>query len=325
MNRIVFTLPVILLACSTSEFNAEETESALTIGPSVRIMSPLDGESVSLYAVRTDADGSTSYVGTRIRNAVVKEGVATITLPARAARRDKDPEDSAAPVSYVAMSHGTAEGGAADGFSGVSREMISYYTGRDGSGRSGWYVVNVEDGEAHFARTDKTVTIDAQIAPVESVTLSGSRGRLVIDAKLGFITDEGPVEGADFGFGEEGSFEYIMSGEPATVQEGEDGSLYQVMNMVAFGDEDHDGAWGPEEAMVGEVCFGLSSIFLEWREPAQSAAQALAMARSGAKSGWRTYARSEEGPLGMGDAELSAQESCSAAVGLELSDEEPND
>jgi hypothetical protein len=315
MHRAVYAIPVFLLACSTSEFSPEETEAGLSSGPTVTIKSSLEGRTVSLYAVRFDEEGTITYLGSRIRHAAVSDGEAEITLPERAARRDRDPSKPSAPVSYVAFLHTTAEDGSPDSFVGVSREFISYYTGRDGSGKSGWYVVTVEEGEVDYARTDRVVSMDSSIAPVESVDIAGTRGALGPTAKVGLITAEGPVDAEYWGFTEEGTFKVSLSGEPAVTETYDDGSRFQVMNVVAFGDDDLDNAWGPEEELVGSVCYGLNSIFVEWREPASSPDQAWGMKMGGITTGWRAYARTEEGSFRLGgDMMLTAQESCTSMI-----------
>ncbi len=326
MNRLYFIAPAFLLACSTSEVAPEETEAGLSAGPTVRILSSEEGKHISLYAVRYDEEGNPSYIGSRIRHAKVTDGEAVITLPARAARRDKDPVSPDSPVNYVAFAHDSDEGGSPDDFYGVSAEIISYYNGKDGSGKSGWYVVGTdEDGEIDFARTDKVVSVDSTIAPRLSGEVFGTRGYLDLKAKVALVTDEGPVEGEYRGFKDDGTFRLTFNDEPAVTQEYEDGTRYQVMNVVAFGDEDLDGKWGAEEVAVGNVCYGLNEIFVTWREAAQSPEQAIMLSRSHTHTGWQTWASTEEGSFAIGSIELKAQESCDTMINEEIIEEVEGD
>lgn len=322
MNRLYFIAPAFLLACSTSEVAPEETEAGLSAGPTVRILSLEEGKQISLHAVRYDEEGNLTYVGSRIRNAKVTDGEAAITLPARAARRDKDPASPDSPVTYVAFAHDNDETGSPDSYYGVSQEVISYYNGKGGSGKSGWYVVGTdEDGEVDFSRTDKVVSVDSAISPRTTSEVFGTRGDLPMHSKVALVTDEGPVSGEYRGFAEDGTFRLDVSGEPETTQEYEDGSRYQVMNVVAFGDEDLDGAWGAEEVVVGSVCFGLNDVFLTWREAAKSPEQAIQLSRARSYIGWQAWARTEAGAFPIGSIELRAQETCTMMVNEEILEE----
>lgn len=324
MNRLFFIAPAFLIACATAEGTPEETEAALAAsGPTITILSGLEGKQIALYAVRGDSEGNTTYIGSAIRSATVVDGEATITLPARAARRDKDAENPTAPVSYIAVAHENGSDGTPETYVGVSNESIAYYTGRSGDGKSGWYVVSTdEEGEVSFARTDREITVDQGISPKRNSELAGTRGKLPPGSMVALVTDTGPLADTFGGFQEDGSFRLVVSGEPAETQELEDGARYQVMNAVAFGDDDLDGKWGPEEFEVGDVCFGLNEIFVTWRESAQSVEQALLYARLGVKTGWQVHARTEEGSFPMGAAELKAQESCTSVINDEPESQE---
>jgi len=108
-------------------------------------------------------------------------------------------------------------------------------------------------------------------------------------------------------------------------QEYDDGTRYQVMNVVAFGDEDLDGKWGAEEVAVGNVCYGLNEIFVTWREAAQSPEQAIMLSRSRAHTGWQTWASTEDGSFAIGSIELKAQESCETLINEEIVEEVEGD
>ncbi len=308
MRYTLFTIAFLACAPETDELTLNE--AALTAGPTVSFAFPFDGAKVGLRAVRYDSEGEVIFVGTTLRAGTVVDGVATITLPERPAKRDKNAENPVERVSYHAFAYGDFPV-EADDYYGVSSDSVTYFSGRGSGGRSGWYVQSIDEtGNASWASTDKVVDVPASLMTKMGATVAGERGQMPQGTafRIGFESEEGMV---DSSAAMDLTFSATIEGSPTSTYELPDGTDYAELTPVVYDDVDGDEVYGGDDKIVGEICWQTAPIRLQWLEAPHSAEQAINMQRTGTSIGWTVMGDGIDASFQVpGDAVLSANEAC---------------
>lgn len=299
-----------LFACAPEAGSPDLNEAALETGPTVTVTVDADYAFVELRAVRLDEEGTPTFIGSPLRTVPVTEGVASITMPVRPNKLDKNPEATDAPVRYVAfayMDHPTED----NVYYGHSVDSVVYFNGKRGV-RRGWYVESMDDtGTASWASTDKPVVINPGLLSKGGVGLSGKKGTLpVSDGTLliGFESVDGFVDTtADL----DDTFTASVTGTPDSTQALPDGTEYAVLTPRIFVDADEDGVYGGEDKAIGVMCWKGAPVYLEWIASPRSPEAALSYQANGVSVGWSAHATADEGPILVPDrAEVLAHGSC---------------
>lgn len=310
--RLTSLFTLFLFACAPESGSPELTESPLASGPTVNLEFPYDGTTIAIRAVRVDSAGEIVYLGNPIAKGVVADGAVSLTLPLRPPQRDKT-SDTTAPVNYVAFAF-TDFATTPDEYAGISAERITFFSGKVGT-KKGWYVQSVDEtGTPSWASTDKVVSIPPTLVTNYSSGLSGVRGEGFEEGTLavGFEFDGTFVETTS---PLEEEFHTVISGAPDETVELADGTSKAILFPRVFLDADADGAYGGEDKVVGQICVGARSVYLEWTEGPHTPEQALAFHANRTAVGWSVWAADEEERVRIGDFTLlRAETACHEPV-----------
>ncbi len=336
MRYPAFIILAAAVGCATEEgFEATANTAALT-SPTVTIdVGAPSATIVSVIPMRFDSEGSISWVGTALATADVQDGVAVVTLPARAPARHLDSADRKAPVSYGIFARASDAEGAAAEYIAVGTEMITYLPARrDGNGR-GWYITSVDaDGELDYASTDAEIVLGADMEVVKELEISGNQGSLQsageFSYKLAFFGDEGVVSGWTTDIVNEWSvsLDSVPPGAP-----GEELG-FRALNLepAVFIDEDMTGDYSAEDSVVAGLCVGRDEVAAVYVSPAYNPTTAWAIKQASYGTGWGVYSVSADGLMRVGNAAditFSVHADCGEALGGEAdggeapSEEEP--
>ncbi|MSQ03789.1 MAG: hypothetical protein EXR71_18200 [Myxococcales bacterium] len=301
-------LTVAFFACAPESQTPEVTESPLASGPTVSFEFPMDGIKIALRSVRYDEEGAAT-VGSVLRSATIADGEVSINLPARAARRDRDPSFPDAPVAYQVFAYADMPEGQPDTYYGVGEESVVYFNGKDG-GKKGWYVqATDEDGTITWSSTDRIVSIPSRLLGPSAASIRGTVGDIAAgDLRLAFEGPDGVVD-ANAPIG--GTFEAEISGAPSSPSELDDGMVVAQVTPRVYVDIDGSKAFEDGEPLVGEICWGMSPVYMGWVDGAHSVEQALDFVRAGVRTGWHAWAETDGGAqLVAPGADIQAQENC---------------
>lgn len=316
--RLITLLPLFFFGCANpADDSVDATDAALApapAGPTVKVA--FEGENTVIYAypIRLDDEGNPDWIGSALASGTVKDGLAALTLPARAPARDKDSAHPNNPIFYFFFDRQLDESGTPAEFLGVSTDQLAYFNGKDKK-RSGWYVMTPREGKPAFASTDRIVQMDDGIRPSAGVTLSGKVGSVGPgDVKLGFEYDKEPVASEDWTAEMNEEFTFQATGLPPEGETLDDGSVSSTLIPHAFLDENEDGVWAANEASVGSICAGANSVVVTYLTPATQLERAFLLARGHEKTGWNAFATSEDGLRPVpADAEFVAHGDCAEA------------
>ncbi len=306
--RFTSFLTLAFFACAPESQTPELNESPLKSGPTVNFEFPMDGIKIALRSVRYDEAGEVT-VGSVLRSGTIADGAVSITLPARSARRDKDPSFPDAPVVYQVFAYSDMPEGQPDSYYGVGEESVVYFNGKDG-GKKGWYVqATDDDGTLTWSSTDRIVSIPSRLLGPSAASIQGTPGAIADgDIRVAFEGPDGVID-ADAPVGE--TFQAEVSGTPSSTSELEDGTVVAQVTPRVYVDMDGSGTFEDGEPLVGEICWGTSPVYMGWVDSAHTVEQALEFARAGTRTGWRAWAETEGGAqLVVEGAGLQAQEIC---------------
>lgn len=310
---------LLVAACAQESFAPEATDAFLESGPTVKVATTADNTIVTLYPVRLTETGDVEWMGSALVTAESVDGYASLQLPLRSGEFDRDTSKPNKPVTYVAFEQTTDLDGYAMGYTGIGTEVVQFWNGKSASKRRGWFVVRDSGGKPAYASTDRIIEINDSIAQAASVTLEGRKGQIGDEpVLLGFSSPEGAVDGWVGEVSE--TFSYKVEGDAPYLYVGEAGSHFIDMYPGAFIDSDSDGAWGEEEMVAAEICFGESRVYVSWASPAMTPQDAFDYNRSQRLTGWHAFAMQETTavlvPPGAG---LAMHKNC--AVGMTTAEE----
>ena len=306
--RFISFLTLAFFACAPESDTPEVTESPLVSGPTVNFEFPVDGTKIALRSVSYDEEGDVT-VGSVLRTGTIADGAVSITLPLRAARRDKNPTFPDAPVAYQVFAYADMPEGQPDSYYGVGSESVVYFNGKDG-GKKGWYVqASDDDGTLTWSSTDRIVSISSRLLGPTAASVSGTPGGIAEGSlRVAFAGPDGVID-ADAPISD--TFQAEISGTPSSTTELEDGSVVAEVTPRVYIDVDGSESFEETEPLIGELCWGTSPISIGWVDSAHSVEQALEFARAGTRTGWRVWANNEESrQLVVPGAPIQAQEKC---------------
>lgn len=286
----------LFLACTPAADDAADVTvetAALAGGPMARSVPVLvtvpEGATGKIAFHHMDtSDTEPVPSGSILAEAAITDGRATLFVPARAPKRDRDPADATKSVFYVVV-HIDEDGV----ISGLSSSALAFVTSPgETDARKGWNVLSdMYDTEMAYeplatgmhvdiaTHGDDDLGIGGQsampYAPDQRVGLFpvGDASELAYDAPMRpdwTITVAGrPVPDSVGGFGES-----------------EDMALYEP---AVFVDEDDGGRFDPGDKRIGMVCAGATRVGVAWIPPVTTVLDALRMVAGGLQSGWMLY------------------------------------
>jgi hypothetical protein len=318
-------LPAILffatVACAPSEEFVATASSAGLSSPTLSIgVAASAASTVYVIPVRFDEEGAITWSGSALASAAIEEGVATVTLPARAPGRHLDPADRRAPIHYVVYARATDDDGSPEEYVGVGQESVVYYPVKGDGLARGWYVASTDaSGEVDYASTDHGISVSDGMNPAKEVAMSGTVGDLGSDEgalyRMAFIGDEGMVPGWMVDVTAE--WTYTFSDLPPVAATETMGFATRTVTPTVWIDGDADGLVDDEEPIVGSVCFGADPVVAIYVDKPYNPPEAWAISSASFGTAWGLYAMTASGPspiAGASSTSFAANFDCAMAV-----------
>lgn len=289
---------ILFLACAPQsafdapdDVTAEESALARSVTVEVSVKDP-SATSVAITHVTWSVDEM--VVGAEMVSGPVVDGVATVSIPARVPRRDRNVNKPTALVTYVVTARN------ADGaYVAVSDSTVVYAPRAvEGGPSRGWNVlVDRTDTEAEWASVGDGVDVEHSLVGSASVEVGGTvsveydPSQRIASVPL----SESTITPYDEPF--QTSWHISVGGQPTADQIGGWGKAAGVaaFEPVLYADSDASLSYSDTDRVDGHVCIGPITAGIAWVPAPWTVADAMSYAEKSQTAGWTLFDLGAEG------------------------------